>query len=180
MFDLGQNYPSYAVEKVTFSINIFRHNFFDRSLVRILSDKFTFFRAVTASKNAIEKVFESDCAASLCRATHTQTHTHPRHEQPRRMSACALVELVGLVGLTRCQSYTPGSTVGRVVYHSMVAVAGAAVDVSAVVTLAAYKQQQQQRSMAVWNLIMDGYDDNTELDAENDEPTREIKRRRVC
>ena len=61
-----------------------------------------------------------------------------------------------------------GSTVvGRVVYHSMAAAAGAAVDVSAVfaVTLAAY-QQQQQRSMAVWNLIMDGYDDDTELDAE--------------
>ena len=33
--------------------------------------------------------------------------------------------------------------------------------------------------MAVWNLIMDGYDDDTELDAENDESTREIKRRRV-
>ena len=85
-----------------------------------------------------------------------------------------------LIGLTRCQSYTPGSTVGRVVYHSMAAEAGAAVDVSAVfaVTLAAC-QQQQQRSMAVWNLIMDGYDDDTELDAENDESTREIKRRRV-
>ena len=74
-----------------------------------------------------------------------------------------------------------GSTVGRVVYHSMAAAAaGAAVDVSAVfaMTLAAY-QQQQQRSMAVWNLIMDGYDDDTELDAENDESTREIIRRRV-
>ena len=32
------------------------------------------------------------------------------------------------------------------------------------VILAAY-QQQQQRTMAVWNLIMDGYDDNTELNA---------------
>ena len=74
-----------------------------------------------------------------------------------------------------------GSTVvGRVVYHSMAAAAGAAVDVSAVfaVTLAAY-QQQQQRSMAVWNLIMDGYDDDTELDAENGESTSEIKRCRV-
>ena len=73
-----------------------------------------------------------------------------------------------------------GSTVGRGVYHSMAAVAGAAVDVSAVfaVTLAAY-QQQQQRNMAVWNLIMDGYDDDTELDAESDESSREIRRRRV-
>ena len=61
------------------------------------------------------------------------------------------------------------------------AAGGAAVDVLAliVVTLAAY-QQQQQRSLAVWNLIMDGYEDDTEeLDAENDESTREIKRRRV-
>ena len=33
--------------------------------------------------------------------------------------------------------------------------------------------------MAMWNLIMDGYDDDTELDAENDESTREMKRRRV-
>ena len=74
-----------------------------------------------------------------------------------------------------------GSTVGRAVHHnSMASAAGNAVDVSAVfaVTLVAY-QQQQQRSMAVWNLIMDGYDDDTELDAENDESTREIKRRRV-
>ena len=72
------------------------------------------------------------------------------------------------------------STVGRVVYHSMAAAAGAVIDVSAVsaVTLAAY-QQQQPRSMAVWNLIMDGYDDDTELDAENNESTRDIKRRRV-
>ena len=31
--DLGQNDPSYAVEKVTFSINTFRHNFFDRNPV---------------------------------------------------------------------------------------------------------------------------------------------------
>ena len=87
---------------------------------------------------------------------------------------------MGLVGLARCQSYTAGSTVGRAVYHSMAAAACAAVDVPAVfaVTLAAY-QQQQQRSMAVWNLIMDGYDDDTELDAENDESTTEIKRRRV-
>ena len=46
------------------------------------------------------------------------------------------------------------------------------------VTLAAY-QQEQQRSMAVWTLIRDGYDDDSELDAENDESTREIKRRRV-
>ena len=100
----------------------------------------------------------------LCVTSHT--HTHHRHKQPRRMRACALVELVGLVGLARCQSYTHGSTVGRVVYHSMAAAAGAAVDVSAVFagTLATY-QQQQQRSMAVWNLIMDGYDDDTELDA---------------
>ena len=73
-----------------------------------------------------------------------------------------------------------GSTVGRVVYYSMAAAAGAAADVSAVfaMTLAAY-QQQQQRRMAVWNLIMDGYDDDTELDAENDESTKENKRRRV-
>ena len=73
-----------------------------------------------------------------------------------------------------------GSTVGRVVYHSMATAAGAAVDVSAVfaMTLAAY-QQQRQRSMATWNLIMDGYDDDTELDAENDESTREMKRRCV-
>ena len=78
---------------------------------------------------------------------------------------------MGLVGLARCQSYTLGSTVGRVVCNSMVATAG--------VTLAAYQQQQQQRSMAVWNLIiMDGYDDHTELDADNDESTREIERRR--
>ena len=85
-----------------------------------------------------------------------------------------------MVGLACCQSYTPGSTVHRVVYHSMAAAAGTAVDVSAVfaVTLAAY-QQQQQRSMAVWNLITDGYDDDTELDAENDEPTGEIKIRRI-
>ena len=33
--------------------------------------KVTFFRAATASKNAIEKVFESDCAASLSHVTHT-------------------------------------------------------------------------------------------------------------
>ena len=93
------------------------------------------------------------------------------------MGACALV---GLVGLARCQSYTSGSTIGHVVYHSMAAGAGAAVDVSAVlaVTLTAY-QQQQQRSMAVWDLMMDGYDDDTELDAENDESTKEIKRRRA-
>ena len=74
-----------------------------------------------------------------------------------------------------------GSAAGRVVYHGMAAAAAcAAVDVSAVfaVTLAAY-QQQQQRSMAVYNLIMDGYDDGTELDVVNDESTREIKRRRV-
>ena len=111
---------------------------------------------------------------------YTHTHTHHRHKQPRRMRDCALVELVGLIGLARCQSYTPGSTVGRVVYHTMAAAAGAAVDVSAVfaVILAAY-QQQQQRGMAVWNLIMDDYDDDTELDAENDDSTREIKRRRV-
>ena len=86
-----------------------------------------------------------------------------------------------LVGLARCQSYIPGSTAGRVVYHSMAAAAaGAAVDVSAVfaVTLAAY-QQQQQRRLAVWNLIMDGYDEDMELDAKNDESTREIKRRSV-
>ena len=109
--------------------------------------------------------------------SHTHTHKHHSHKQPRRMRACALVELVGLA---RCQSYTSGSTVGRLVYHSMAAAAGAAVDVSAVfaVTLAAY-QQQQQRSIAVWNLIMDGYDDDMELDAENDESKREIKRRRV-
>ena len=44
------------------------------------------------------------------------------------------------------------------------------------VTLAAYQQQQQQRSMAVGNLIMDDYDDDTELDAENDESSRGIKR----
>ena len=62
----------------------------------------------------------------------------------------------------------------------MAAAAGAAVDVSAVfaVTLAAY-QQQQQRRMAVWNLFMDGYDDDTELDAESDESTRETERCRV-
>ena len=84
---------------------------------------------------------------------------------------------MGLIGLTRCQGYTPGSTVGRVVYHSMAAAAGAAVDVSTDI-LAAY-QQQQQHSMAMWNLIMDGYDDDTELEAENDESTWEIKRRRV-
>ena len=62
----------------------------------------------------------------------------------------------------------------------MAAAAGAAVDVWAVfaVTLAAY-QQQQQRSMAVWNLIMDGYDDDTKLDAGNDQSMSEIKRRRV-
>ena len=129
-------------------------------------------------KNAIEKGFQSDCAASLCHVSHT--HTHHRHEQPRRMRACALVELVELVDLARSQIYTPGSTVGRVAYHSMAAAAGAAVDVSAVfaVTLAAY-QQQQQRIMVVWNLIVDGYNDDTELDAENDESTKDIKRRRV-
>ena len=122
-----------------------------------------------------------DCAV-MCNLinTHTHTHTHQRHKQPRWMCACELVELVGLVGLARCQSYTPGSTIGRVIYHSMAASAGAAVDVSVVfaVAFAAY-QQQQQRSMAVWNLIMDGYDDDTKLDAENDESTREIKRRRI-
>ena len=58
------------------------------------------FHAATSSKNEIEKVFESDCASSLCHVT----HTHHRHKQPRRMRACALVELVGLVGLACCQS----------------------------------------------------------------------------
>ena len=33
--------------------------------------------------------------------------------------------------------------------------------------------------MAVWNLIIDGCDNDTELETENDESTREIKRRRV-
>ena len=31
----------------------------------------------------------------------------------------------------------------------------------------------------MWNLIIDTYDDDTELDAENDESTGEIRRRRV-
>ena len=113
----------------------------------------------------VEKCERNLIAPHLCVTSHTHTHTHHGHKQPRRMRVCALVELVGLA---RCQSYAPGSTVGRVVYHSMAAAAGAAVDVSAV-TLAAY-QQQQQRSMAVWYLIMDGYDDDTEIDAENMSP----------
>ena len=121
-----------------FPTQLFRSEFV---IVRILSEKFTFFRAATVLKNAIEKVFESDCAAShvththtedqcewhimtrmtgpdcavMCNLINTHTHTHHRHKQPSRMRACTLVELVGLVGLDRCQSYTPGSTAGRVI-----------------------------------------------------------------
>ena len=72
-----------AVEKDPFSIlgkmsllmlskkSLFRSIFSDTtSSIEILSEQFTFFRTATASKNAIEKVFESDCAASrlYCRS----------------------------------------------------------------------------------------------------------------
>ena len=63
-----------------------------------------FFREATASNNAVEKVLESDCPASLCHVTRTHTHITATSKPVER--ACALVELVGLVGLARCQSYT--------------------------------------------------------------------------
>ena len=46
------------------------------------------------------------------------------------------------------------------------------------VVLTAY-QQQQRRSLAAWSLIMNDYDDDLELEAEEDQGPREIKRRRV-
>ena len=72
-----------AVEKDPFSVlgkmtllvlskkSPFRSIFYDTTFsIEILSGKFTFFRTATASKNAIKKVFESDCAASrlYCRS----------------------------------------------------------------------------------------------------------------
>ncbi|CAM9724983.1 unnamed protein product, partial [Ectocarpus sp. 4 AP-2014] len=55
------------------------------------------------------------------------------------------------------------------------------IDVPAVIatTLAAFHQQQQQRSVAAWNLIMDDYEDDLELDPEDDGASRAVKRRRV-
>ena len=44
-------------------------------------------------------------------------------------------------------------------------------------SLSAY-QQQQQRCLAVWDLIMNNYEDDLELDAENDQFARELKKRR--
>ena len=90
------------------------------------------------------------------------------------------------MGLAHCQSLTPGSLIGRAVYHRMDAEAAAGdrarqhrrSDALFAVTLAAF-QQQQQRCLAAWDQIMATYDDDTELDAENGESAREIKRRRV-
>ena len=66
-----------AVEKDPFSIlgkttllmlskkSLFRSTFSDTTFsIETLSEKFTFFRTAIASKNAIEKAFESNCDAS--------------------------------------------------------------------------------------------------------------------
>ena len=98
---------------------------------------------------------------------------------PQKDHAMLVRALTALLGLARGQTYIQSSSASVVDGPTSSSEAGA-INVSAVfaVVLTAY-QQQQQRSLAAWSLIMNDYDDDLELEAEEDQGSREIKRRRV-
>lgn len=56
---------------------------------------------------------------------------------------------------------------------------GGDIDLPAAFATAVAAYQQLQRSVAVWDLVLEDFEDDLELDAEDDEATREVKRRRV-
>ena len=98
---------------------------------------------------------------------------------PQKDHAMLVRALTALLGLARGQTYIQSSS-ASVVDGPMSSSEADAINVPAVfaVVLTAY-QQQQQRSLAAWSLIMNDYDDDLELEAEEDQGPREIKRRRV-
>ena len=98
---------------------------------------------------------------------------------PQKDHAMLVRALTALLGLARGQTYIQSSS-ASVVDGPMSSSEAGAINVPAVfaVVLTAY-QQQQQRSLAAWSLIMNDYDDDLELEAEEDQGPREIKRRRV-
>ena len=98
---------------------------------------------------------------------------------PQKHHAMLVRALTALLGLARGQTYIQSSS-ASVVDGPMSSSEAGAINVPAVfaVVLTAY-QQQQQRSLAAWSLIMNDYDDDLELKAQEDQGPREIKRRRV-
>ena len=98
---------------------------------------------------------------------------------PQKDHAMLVRALTALLGLARGQTYIRSSS-ASVVDGPMSSSEAGAINVPAVfaVVLTAY-QQQQQRSLAARSLIMNDYDDDLELEAEEDQGPREIKRRRV-
>ena len=98
---------------------------------------------------------------------------------PQKDHAMLVRALTALLGLARGQTYIQSSS-ASVVDGPMSSSEAGAINVPAVfaVVLTAY-QQQQQRSLAAWSLIVNDYDDDLELEAEEDQGPREIKRRRV-
>ncbi|CAB1104922.1 unnamed protein product [Ectocarpus sp. CCAP 1310/34] len=95
----------------------------------------------------------------------------------------AVPALLGLLGVARlgCALVLPA---GRVVHRQMAETAteSGGIDVPAAfatTAVATASLQQLQRSVAVWDVIMEDFEDDLELDTEDDEASREVKRRRV-
>ena len=121
--------------------------------------------------NSVSKKFET--------LVRRNTHAHTRRLAQMRAVVPALLGLLGIARGLGCALVLPA---GRVVHHQMAETArkNGDIDMPAVfATLLAAFHQQQQRSVAAWDLIMEDFEDDLELDTEDDEAARVVKRRRV-